>query len=688
MRYAVVVAAVLLVLSSGPIAQDATRQDTPRFRGGANLVHVDAYVTRDDEPVADLTAAEFEVLEDGAPQRIERLERIGFRVSGGQSAGIEPATLAGSPARASDLDARVFVLFVDVWHVSHQGSYRAQNAAGALFDQVIRQDDLIGIMTPEISARNLALAPRATSSAAMFGDNWLWGQRDQRGSGDTREQEIRNCYPGAGETIGVAEAVLARRRESQTLDALEDLIVHLETVRDERKFVFLLTEGWLLYEPDAQLARPLTTVATRPPAAPSGPAAIDMGRDGGVARGARGEGSVASCERERALASRVNNRIRFDHILQRANRANVSFYPVDPRGMQVFDAPADAPTDAAALRTRLDTLKTLAANTDGYAIVDPYAAKDALARMLTDTGTYYLLAYYSTNTKLDGKFRQVTVRVKRAAAQVRARPGYLAPTEADAASARVDRLVNGAPPGYSDTPPELRRMLETITPSRTVVAVRVQAAASVGQIWITTELDAAMAKRPEWRQGGRLRATLEHERGMAAPIVKEIEIDPGQRSINWIEGAEGALAPGRYVIRLTLTPNGGRAVLQSTAEVIVPDANALLSGSGLVSRKGPSTGLAYQSTADARYQRTERLRFEVPLVARDAVATARLLNRAGQTLPVTVSLTQRIDDLLHVRIAVADLVLAPLAQGDYVLEVAAEKNGKKAQVSYPFRVVP
>ena len=133
--------------------------------------------------------------------------------------------------------------------------------------------------------------------------------------------------------------------------------------------------------------------------------------------------------------------------------------------------------------------------------------------MVADTGSYYLLGYYSTNTKLDGKFRKLTVRVKRPGAVVRTRPGYLAPTEAEAASARVDRLLNGAPAGHSDTPPELRRALETITPSRAGAGVRLQAAASTAQIWITTELDAATAKSAEWQEGGRLHATLEHERG-------------------------------------------------------------------------------------------------------------------------------------------------------------------------------
>ncbi len=580
---------------------------------------------------------------------------------------------------------------MDVWHVSRTGSYRAQNPTTKLLDRVIAEDDVIGIMTPEISARNLTLARRETSIDGMLRDNWQWAQRGEPSSPDKREQDIHTCYPSEGETLGIADAVIARRRESKTLDALEDLIIHLESVREDRKFVVLLTEGWVLHEPDSQLGRPLIAGAagTGRRCRPADPSSVE--REGARQMDSRAQGPLTACERERAIAARVNNHVRFEQIAQRANRANVSFYPVDARGMQVFDISRTASpptTDAATLRRQLEALQVLASNTDGYAIIDPAGVDLAQQRMVADTGSYYLLGYYSTNTKLDGRLRKLTVRVKRPGAVVRTRPGYLAPTEAEAASARVDRLLNGAPAGHSDTPPELRRALESIIPSRAGAGVRLQAAASTAQIWITTELDAATAKSAEWLEGGRLHATLEHERGEAAPMVKEINLDPGQRSISWVERGSSALAPGRYLIRLALTAKGGSKLLQTTGEVNVPESDALVSRSGLAWRRGPATGLAYQPTADARYQRTERLRFEVPLLAADATTSARLLNRAGQTLPVAVAMTERSDDVLQVRMAVADLVLAPLAQGEYVLEVLAERNGTTQQVAYRFQIVP
>jgi VWFA-related protein len=464
----------------------------------------------------------------------------------------------------------VFVLFLDTKHVQIAGSYRAQAPITRLLNRVIGQDDMVGVMTPEMSARNLTLARRTGTIEGILKENWHWGERDQIVRNDPREQEIEQCYPDMGPTYGIAGAMISRRREGRTLDALEDLIIHLEGIREERKFVVLLSEGWLLRGRDPQLARPLETPGGGRQI-PGGPTPLGTGPDGRLAIDPnRGSGSMASCERERSLLAQEDHASRFLELLQRANRANVSFYPVDARGMVVFDEPdvnrIDVPpfADGERLRARGESLRTLALNTDGFAIVGTNAIDKALERMVEDTGAYYLLGYYSTNTRLDGRFRKLTVRVKRKGADVRARPGYLAPTEAEAAVAR-----RGNEPG-----------------------------------------------------------------AVAKPLI----------------------------------PKG---TLNSVA-----------------SRRGPSTGLQYVPSADARYRRTERIRLEVPRGSGEGPATARLLGRDGQAINVSVALSERIDPATEQRLIVADLPLAPLAQGDYVLEVALTQGDKTESATYTFRVIP
>ena len=62
-----------------PAPQQPPQQPPPRFRAETNLVRVDAYATKNGVPVHDLTAADFEVFEDNAPQKIESFEHIVVR---------------------------------------------------------------------------------------------------------------------------------------------------------------------------------------------------------------------------------------------------------------------------------------------------------------------------------------------------------------------------------------------------------------------------------------------------------------------------------------------------------------------------------------------------------------------------------------------------------------------------------
>jgi VWFA-related protein len=100
-------------------------------------------------------------------------------------------------------------------------------------------------------------------------------------------------------------------------------------------------------------------------------------------------------------------------------------------------------------------------------------------------------------------------------------------------------------------------------------------------------------------------------------------------------------------------------------------------------RRGPLPRESYVQAREPRFNRTERLRLELP-TSFEAPVTARLLDRLGTPLPVPTTVSERPDPSGDFRWIVVDLTLAPLAQADYVLEVT---QGDSARV-IAFRVVP
>lgn len=685
-----ILARVVLVAVVMSTLLAAQQEPMPRFRSGANLVSVDAYFTKDGTAVTDLTADEIEIFEDERPQKIE-----GFRLvrTGGQGTTTvtrsNPVGVDAERDAIQDPEARIFVLFFDQWHVGFDGASRAAAPVTEILNRVIGANDLVAATTPDQPARSISFTRRTTAIERMVKDYTGWGERDKFNSSDPRENEIMACYPEDPRRLqfrGIAKEMIERRREQKTLQALNELVAHLGTLRDERKFVVLLSEGWVLFGRNERLGAVLTNDGSLP-----GNQGVGV-RDGRVTPNtAENDRGFDSCERERVMLSFIDHTIEVRQLAQRANRANVTFYGVDPRGLAVFDDSIASPlraanpvADGARLGARQNGLRELAANTDGAVVLNTNDVKGGVARMMADLSGYYLMNYYSTNSKLDGRFRRIRVNVKREGVEVRSRAGYLAPTEAEARAAGGAPTLAGARPG----PPEaVTRALDAIAPSRGNLPVRIQAAGSRGTIRAVVELDAATLKQPEWAAGGSMRVTVTPERGSGAEQAVTLAIDPGQRSV-MVDNLSTRLTPGRYSVRAELTPKNGRIPIQATTFASVPADVALVGAAALALRRGPSTGLQYVPTADARYRRTERLKVEVPLLMEGATAAGRVLTREGQALPLVVTHSTRADQSSSMTFGVADVTLAPLAAGEYVLELTFTTGGKSEVVSYGFRIVP
>ena len=51
-------------------------------------------------------------------------------------------------------------------------------------------------------------------------------------------------------------------------------------------------------------------------------------------------------------------------------------------------------------------------------------------------------------------------------------------------------------------------------------------------------------------------------------------------------------------------------------------------------------------------------------------------------------MSDRVDEITKQRLAVADLTLAPLAQGEYVIELTLTRGEQKGIATYAFRIIP
>ena len=82
------------------------------------------------------------------------------------------------------------------------------------------------------------------------------------------------------------------------------------------------------------------------------------------------------------------------------------------------------------LRLEQDSLRVVADETGGFAVLNQNDFRDGFSRILEDNSSYYVLGYYPGNDKRDGRFRNVQVKVLRPGLKVRARRGYAAPLPA------------------------------------------------------------------------------------------------------------------------------------------------------------------------------------------------------------------------------------------------------------------
>jgi VWFA-related protein len=238
--YVSLLASIAAATLVGAQAQDVP--PPPIFRGGVSAVRVDVSVTGDhDAPVTDLQAADFELREDGVAQRVETAQLIrldGTRTSNTDES-LEIRSLEHARAEAARDDVRVFVIFLDDYHVAKDQllTLRVKTA----LDDLVRRfgpNDLVAIMDPLTPIANLHFTRARADLLARI---------------DAFEGRLGQTYPVRSV---IEEDQLLRRdvwelRGAVTLSALESLTTFLGGLREGRKSVLFVSQGPTMGAPDS-----------------------------------------------------------------------------------------------------------------------------------------------------------------------------------------------------------------------------------------------------------------------------------------------------------------------------------------------------------------------------------------------------------------------------------------------------
>jgi VWFA-related protein len=411
---------ILLLTSSFADSKKAKpATDTPdaagKFKVAVDLVSVNATVTdKKGNPITQLTQNDFQVLEEGAPQTITV-----FRVQAAPGAVVAGSTPEGSTSATDGVHllSRKVILFVDDYHLDFETLSRLKKAGETFIQTGLAPTDMVALITASgknsteftkyreyvvaslknvfpietLHHQNMNCPPLTDYQAYLIS-----AQEEHAGDAfDVAVNDTIHCaslesIPNAADIAANMVKSTARMRGSEitedsrrTLYALQALARRLRAIEGQKVLV-LLSGGLLTHEIITQLQD-----------------AIDA-----------------------------------------AIRANTLIYSIDAAGLVATPPGGDASSSlpvspqAATVRPRLETeerlakedaLNALAADTGGVFLKNSNDLLGQMKSAVNRTRVSYLLGYYSTNTKRDGSFRKIAVKVNQPGLVVSARKGYFAP---------------------------------------------------------------------------------------------------------------------------------------------------------------------------------------------------------------------------------------------------------------------
>jgi VWFA-related protein len=386
----VVVALMLAGCGAVAMAQD---QPPVTFKVEINLVEVDAFVTdAQGNPAPGLTAADFELLEDGKPQKITGVSLVNIPVDRAERPLFAAAPIEPDVKTNAQLDGRIYLIVLDDLHTDFSRTPRVKAALRQFIERSFGVNDTAAVVYTSGRAdasQDFTNSPRLLLAAI----DKFTGRKTRSSTLERIDEYTRRGGQAGGRIADPLEMERASQARS-TLGSVRKLAQFIGDVHGRRKAMILVSEG-IDYN------------------------VLDVFNNSAA--------SLILDETREAIAA--------------ATRANMSIYAVDPRGLTGFgDELAEVgslPSDPSLglgvqslqeeLRLSQDSLRVLADETGGFAALNRNDFASAFDRIVRENSTYYVIAYYPANERRDGRYRKLEVRLKRPGLHVVARKGYVAP---------------------------------------------------------------------------------------------------------------------------------------------------------------------------------------------------------------------------------------------------------------------
>ena len=520
------------------------------FRSTRELVTIDVVVRdRNGNIVRGLTAADFELREDGQPQQVETFTF--------QEISDKPAPIrAGAADLLGGVEAKMTELA------------KTGGAGAAPAPQPFTSDALAGrrliVLLFDVSSMQPEDVQRSVDSARKYVSEQM----------------------NAADLVAVATV-------ATTLDVLTDFSGERERVEAALNRLSA-TEGTGTAALDASTAAADEAAAAAEEAAAVEVSDLDMFNNDVRLRALRTLAeTLAPIEQKKAIVyfsagmqrSGQDNMVELRAAVNASVRAHVAIYPIDVRGLQAVVPGGDArqasgrgqdmfsgrgmAQQMSQLASSQDTLTSLAGETGGRAFTDSNDFGEAFARVQLDMSAYYLLGYSSTNTTRDGRFRRVQVRVKRDGLRVEARPGYYAARDF-AHTSRGDRETQleeqlWAAVSSTDVPVLVTGGYFRLAADRYYVPITVAIPGSAVPVAGGTDkatLDVLGVVRDEQgRPVGRIRQTMDLAAGSGAALER--------KQVLYQSGV--TLPPGRFALKVVVRENVNGAMGSFETAVTVPE---------------------------------------------------------------------------------------------------------------------